>query len=121
MKLPITIALAAFSFSVATATIASASQHDDSELAVEGAGAFQTLVDALAALQRAGLVRDDDTLTMARFIWAFVHGVAMLAIDGLLREPGAVDELLAYTRQRLRTAIAAGIEPAQLRSHTPLS
>lgn len=31
MKLPITIALAAFSFSVATATIASASQHDDSK------------------------------------------------------------------------------------------
>ena len=31
MKLPITIALAAFSFSVATATIASASQHDASK------------------------------------------------------------------------------------------
>ena len=78
----------------------------DPELAVEAAGAFQALVDALAALQRDGLVRDDDTVTMARFVWAVVHGVAMLGIDGQLREPGVV-ELMRYSLERLRTGIEA--------------
>jgi AcrR family transcriptional regulator len=77
------------------------------ELAAEGHGAFQALVDALAALQRERVVRNDDTLEMARFVWAVVHGVAMLAINGQLREPGAVDELTRYALERLWTGIAA--------------
>ncbi|HEX6536766.1 MAG TPA: TetR/AcrR family transcriptional regulator [Gemmatimonadaceae bacterium] len=81
----------------------------DPELAAEAGGAFQALVDALATLRHAGIVRDDDTVLMARFVWAVVHGVAMLAIDGQLREPGAVDELLRYAIERLRAGIRAGI------------
>ena len=81
----------------------------DAELDTEAAGAFQALVDALAALQRDGLVRGDDTLTMARFVWANVHGVAMLGIDGQLRQPGAVEGLAAYARERLWTGIASEI------------
>lgn len=75
------------------------------ELADEAAGAFQALVGALASLQRDALVRGDDTVTMARFVWAVVHGVAMLGIDGQLREPGAVDELMRYALERLRWGI----------------
>ena len=75
------------------------------ELAAEAAGAFQALVDALAALQHDAIVRGDDTVQMARFVWAVVHGVAMLGIDGQLREPGAVDELMRYAFERLRTGI----------------
>jgi len=77
----------------------------DAELAAEAAGAFQALVDALAALQRDAVVRSDDTLLMARYVWAVVHGVAMLGIDGQLREPGAADGLLHYALERLRTGI----------------
>ncbi len=83
----------------------------DPELAAEAAGAFQALVDALAALQRDGLVRGDDTVTMARFVWAVVHGVAMLGIDGQLREPGAVEALARYAIDRLRTGIEAEPPP----------
>lgn len=83
----------------------------DPELAAEAGGAFQALVDALAALQRDGLVRGDDAVTMARFVWAVVHGVAMLGIDGQLREPGAVQELVRYAIDRLRTGIEA--EPSR--------
>jgi AcrR family transcriptional regulator len=79
----------------------------DPELAAEAAGAFQALVDALAALQRDGIMRADDTLTMARFVWAVVHGVAMLAIDGQLPETGAVEELMRYSLERLQTGIDA--------------
>jgi AcrR family transcriptional regulator len=75
------------------------------ELAAEAAGAFQALVDALAVLQHDAIMRADDTVTMARFVWAVVHGVAMLGIDGQLPEPGAVEELMRYALDRLQTGI----------------
>ena len=75
------------------------------DLAAEAAGAFQALVDALAVLQRDGLVRRDATEQMARFVWAVVHGVAMLGIDGRLREAGGVEELMRYALERLQTGV----------------
>ena len=78
----------------------------DPELTTEAAGAFQALVDALATLQRDGAVRGDETVLMARYVWAVVHGVAMLGIDGQLREPGSAEELTRYALERLRTGIA---------------
>jgi len=80
-------------------------QAPDPELATEADGAFQALVDALAALQADGVVRGDDTVLTANFVWAVVHGVAMLAIDGQLPEPGRVEELMQYALERLATAI----------------
>jgi AcrR family transcriptional regulator len=84
--------------------------HDsttDPELAREGAGAFQALVDALVALQQNGLMRQDEPLQMARFIWAVVHGVAMLTIDGRLGLRAVeTDELVRYALTRLRTGVA---------------
>ncbi len=77
------------------------------ELVLEGAGAFQALVDAIAALQRDRLVRGDDTVQMARFVWAVVHGVAMLGIDGQLSGSEAIEELTRYALERLRVGIAA--------------
>ena len=78
----------------------------DPELATEAEGAFRVLVDALAALQRDAVVREDDSVLMARFVWSVVHGVAMLAIDGQLRGPDGVEELMRYALERLRTGIA---------------
>jgi AcrR family transcriptional regulator len=80
-------------------------EPQEAELAAEARGAFQALVDAVVALQRGGVVRDDDAVLMARFVWAVVHGVAMLAIDGQLPEPGAVEELMPYALERLGTGI----------------
>jgi AcrR family transcriptional regulator len=79
------------------------------DLDAEASGAFQALVDALAALQGDAAVRGDDTVTLARFVWAVVHGVAMLAIDGQLCEhPEDVEHLLGYAIERLRN----GIDPS---------
>jgi AcrR family transcriptional regulator len=78
----------------------------DAGLTTEAAGAFQALVGALAALQRDGAMRGDDAVLMARYVWAVVHGVAMLGIDGQLREPGSVEELTRYALKRLRTGIS---------------
>jgi AcrR family transcriptional regulator len=75
----------------------------DSDLATEGAGAFQVLVDALVAQQRDGLVRNDPPLALAQYIWANVHGIAMLAIDGQLKQP--IADVIRFANERMRTGI----------------
>jgi AcrR family transcriptional regulator len=54
------------------------------DLATESAAAFQALVDAILEMQRAHLAAPGEPLLPARFAWATVHGIAMLAIDGVL-------------------------------------
>jgi AcrR family transcriptional regulator len=79
----------------------------DPDLAREAGAAFTVLVNALVALQRAGLVRRDDPLQLARMIWALVHGIAMLGIDGLLAHEAADAETLsAFAVERIRTGIS---------------
>jgi AcrR family transcriptional regulator len=80
----------------------------DAELMQEAGGAFQALVDAIVFQQQAGEMRADDPQQLARFIWAVVHGVAMLAIDGQIEHQGAVvDQVARFSLDRLRS----GIEP----------
>ncbi len=82
----------------------------DPELQAEAEAAFQVLVDALRSLQRAGLVHRDEPRTLATFIWAIVHGIAMLAINGQLGPEPAASEALSglvdFALQRMRTGIA---------------
>jgi AcrR family transcriptional regulator len=80
-------------------------EQREPELAVEGKAAFNALVSALDALRREALVRNEDTELIATFVWSVVHGVAMLAIDGQLREQGAIEQLTVYALKRLRTGI----------------
>jgi AcrR family transcriptional regulator len=78
----------------------------DAEFVQEAQAAFRVLVDALVEQQRAGLVRRDDPLLLARFTWSVVHGIAMLVIDGQLTgadDPG--EALNQYAVRRLRDAI----------------
>jgi AcrR family transcriptional regulator len=79
---------------------------DDPELLQEGTSAFVALVDALVEQQGQGLVRRDDPQTQANFVWAVVHGIAMLAIDGQLEHEGSDAEALTrYAVARLRDGI----------------
>lgn len=91
----------------------------DPALGDEARGAFQALVDALVTLQGAGLVRDEDAHLMATHVWALVHGVAMLAIDGQLHRGPPVEALTRYAIARLGSGIgrpdAAG-RPARRRT-----
>jgi len=77
------------------------------ELETEARGAFQALVDAVIALQREGVFLEDDPVQMATYSWTLVHGISMLAIDGQLPRPIAVDDLVRYSFKRLRTGILA--------------
>jgi hypothetical protein len=80
----------------------------DPELNEEASAAFRVLVDAIAEQQKDGRLRADDPIQLARFIWAVVHGVAMLAIDGQLpRNDTAAEDLMRYAADRVRSGIAA--------------
>ncbi len=79
----------------------------DPEFVEQASAAFQVLVDALMALQREGLVRRDEPRQLAQFVWATVHGVAMLGIDGQLQHQHAdARDLIQYAVDRLRAALA---------------
>ena len=73
-----------------------------------GGSAFQALVDALVEQQGQGLVRGDPPRLLALYVWSVVHGVAMLALDGQLKDDAPpADVLMDFANERLRTGIAA--------------
>jgi AcrR family transcriptional regulator len=79
------------------------------ELGEQATNAFQVLVDALIEQQESGLIRRDDPLLLARYIWAVVHGVAMLALDGQLKHQHSdAETLIRFANERIRTGIAVG-------------
>ncbi len=79
----------------------------DEDLVRESTAAFQALVDAIVALQKAGAVRKDDPKRLAQFIWAAVHGVSMLIIDGqLAHQQAQIDDLIQFAVERISTGVA---------------
>lgn len=69
--------------------------------------AFDTLVRALVAQQQAGLVRNDDPQQLALYVWSVVHGIAMLALDGIVRTPEDISTLTEFAIARLWAGIGA--------------
>ncbi len=80
----------------------------DPDLVAEATGAFTVLVEALVAQQKMGIVRADDPMQLARYIWAVVHGTAMLTIDGQLDGDPNGEALTQYAIAQIRTSIARG-------------
>ena len=80
----------------------------DAAFIEEARSAFQVLVDALIEQQQRGLIRKDDPMLQARWIWSMVHGISMLVIDGQLRGQDERGEALnEYAIGRIRDAIRA--------------
>ena len=77
----------------------------DDHFMAEARGAFQVLVNALVEQQNAGDIRRDDPVLMARFVWALVHGTALLFIDGQLPEPAQRAALEPYLAERIYASI----------------
>ena len=89
----------------------------DPELHTDAVAAFQALLDALMSLQAAGLVRRDEPRVLAEYIWAIVHGISMLAINGQLGPAPTVsthlNDLVRFSFLRMRTGIE--LEPHDTR------
>jgi len=68
-------------------------------------GAFDTLIDLLERAQSAGLVRKRPVRGQATAVWAQLHGLTMLMLDGMLRPEkvgaNAIDAALATMREGL--------------------
>jgi AcrR family transcriptional regulator len=74
----------------------------------DAASAFDVLVDALRELQKDGLIRADEPELLARFVWATVHGVAMLGIDGQLQHQHAdAMDLARLAVDRVRASLTS--------------
>ena len=84
----------------------------DPDLQADAAASFDVLLEALIALQAAGDIRPDEPRRQAHFVWAVMHGIASLAIDGQLGpEPSASQQLsglLDFALARMRSGIGAG-------------
>ena len=70
-------------------------------------------IASIVAQQKDGLVRADTPLALAQYIWANVHGIAMLAIDGQLKQP--IEDVIRFANERMRT----GIESTGPKSKSP--
>jgi AcrR family transcriptional regulator len=82
--------------------------EDDPELDHDASAAFQVLIDALIALQQTGEIVEGDPQQLAHYVWAVVHGIATLAIDGQLGpDPRAPEALIAFGIERMREGIEA--------------
>lgn len=77
----------------------------DDHFVAEARAAFQVLVDALVEQQNAGEIRRDEPVLMARFVWAVVHGTAMLVIDGQVSEASQREALERYSSERIYASI----------------
>ena len=67
--------------------------------------AFRVLLDAIVELQAQRLVGGDDPGHLALYIWAVVHGVSMLALDGMLPAEMPATDLMAFANQRLNGGV----------------
>jgi|KBSSwiStaDraftv2_1062776.scaffolds.fasta_scaffold02019_18 AcrR family transcriptional regulator len=79
-------------------------------LLAAGAQAFDNLLDAVGRCLAAGVMRGDDPLQAAGPLWAMVHGVASLAIDGDLDHVG-VDERPEDLVERATNELFDGLAP----------
>ncbi len=79
------------------------------ELAAAGQASFMVLVNLIAEGQAAGVIRAGETVELAQVAWSLVHGIALLAIDGYLTEPGrlTVEELTALATRSLVEGLQA--------------
>jgi hypothetical protein len=80
----------------------------DPELLTEANGAFQVLVDSLIEQQGRGLLAGGDPRQLALYIWAIVHGIAMLAIDGQLPPQQSAPDLTLVAMRHLREGVGTG-------------
>lgn len=81
----------------------------------ENTDAFSVLLEALTGLQRAGLVRSGDPHPLALHVWAQTHGIAMLALGGVLPTTDAALSLTRFSNARLQTGIAVAGEAGRAR------
>jgi AcrR family transcriptional regulator len=80
---------------------------DEPGLMADAGAAFEALVDMIRDLQTAKLIRQDDPLVLSRFVWAAVHGIAMLAINGQLgSDDGAGVALYDNSAPLIRAAVS---------------
>lgn len=74
------------------------------DLVTEADGAFQVLVDTIVEEQKAGHIAAQDPQPLAQVVWANVHGIASLTINGQF-ETGQHEALGRYSWKIMRAGL----------------
>ena len=82
----------------------------DKSLLEQGACAFQHLVDALAARQRAGSAPVGDVQALALAAWSLVHGFSVLWVEGPLGMMASDEGNFELLRDTMLRSYGAGLE-----------
>ncbi len=81
-------------------------------LSAAGASAFGALVRAVTAEQASGRLVEGNSIRLSQVIWAQVHGISLLGINGQLahKQVGLedVDELVRYAIRGMRNGLGTG-------------
>ena len=77
------------------------------DLAAAEAAVFTVLVDGIRTCQKANQLRTGEPRKLAYHVWATIHGVASLLIDGQIRSPIDPDDLIRFSLD----ALTAGLVP----------
>lgn len=83
--------------------------RQDPDLKTASQQSSAVLLNVIQAGQAAGMFRTGDPNLMAQVAWAFVHGIAMLAIEGLLpTHTGTLEQFLQTSSQLLLQGFTVG-------------
>jgi len=83
------------------------SKAENVHLNTRALGAFDTLIDLLARGQAKGFISKRPVRGQATAVWAQLHGLTMLSLDGLLRPEKVGDNPIEEALQTLREGLEA--------------
>ena len=94
-------------------------RKDFPDLEAAGTEAFAELLQGVRSEQAAGSLVNDDAHRLSQVIWAQVHGLAMLAINGQLAHkkvaPASIQPLVRYAVNGMRAGFGGRLEKASPR------
>ena len=80
-------------------------QSERSQPSGQGARAFGILHETIREGQQRGEVRSEDTLMLARLVWAQVHGISTLRLEPDLSAEGAGTRFVQFCSEILQTGL----------------
>ncbi|OEF26821.1 TetR/AcrR family transcriptional regulator [Vibrio rumoiensis] len=78
---------------------------DDSELGQRSQESFQLLCDLLLLCQKKGVVKEEDVMLQAHFVWASLHGYCSLIFDQECRQVQSLIDSQSYFLTKIIAAI----------------
>lgn len=80
-------------------------EDNEAEPGEQAARAFAVLEKTIQEAQLSGEIRREDSATLARIVWALVHGISMLRLEADTSDQGAGTKLALFASEVIRTGL----------------